>query len=262
MSFKESVLIPLSEYNKLIKCNKEKLSNLPINESQNIAKEFSRGTIFDNDFPSDLKMMLFDQETMKRKNVHPPRLDDSKKYDNLVHFLTEKRQTLANELLTFLEKFSSILSFDANRNIVIDGISRENTDIRKIIFYLMLYESPPITKPLPNYLIEFYEKVINLGYPKSKIPADGWIPLMIENKKNPPVHQSKTKAPSPNVNPENMNVTIKHKRKLKRLQNQSNKPRFIVTRSKKRVLRSGKEIKQKGTGKVDIEQPIIVWLKY
>ena len=164
MSFKESVLIPMSDYKKLLTFKRQQ-------------KNYS-DILHDNDMPVNVKMMLYDQE----QHFKPTKI--MKKYeknDNIYYeYLTSLPPyfiDLGMKLLDFLEqkqKNGSISFQESANGLIVNDHVLPKLSFKRLIE--VLFSTKDITKKDESTFISiFYKILLRLGYDSHEIPATEWL---------------------------------------------------------------------------------------
>ena len=164
MSFKESVLIPLSDYKKLLSFKKQQ-------------KNYS-DILHDNNMPVDVKMMLYDQEQHLRPIKAKRKYEKSNNtyYENLTS-LPPYFIDLGIKLMDFLnqkQKDGSISFQESANGLIVNDHVLPKISLKRLIE--VLFSTKDITKKdETNFINIFYKILLRLGYDSLEIPATEWL---------------------------------------------------------------------------------------
>jgi hypothetical protein len=212
MSFKESIIIPLSLW---------KQCKLPSNLSETTS-DVSEGKksplgdpveILKNpNLSSDVKVALYHQakkhQKTSAKNIsvnqwttsgypHPTTVfqkPSSMQLDHIINSLSEKERPFAVSILGIIHKYPDQVAWNNNGEIIIDGKTIPGTDIVKLFQYIT--KTLIITKqediPLSGEV--FYKKLLEIGVPDSWVRIH--LPKRASNRKKPAVKRITWKKPA------------------------------------------------------------------
>ena len=164
MSFKESVLIPLPDYKKLLSFKKQQ-------------KNYS-DILHDNNMPVDVKMMLYDQEQHLRPIKANRKYEKSNNtyYENLTS-LPPYFIDLGMKLMDFLyqkQKDGSISFQESANGLIVNDHVLPKISLKRLIE--VLFSTKDITKNDETTFINiFYKILLRLGYDSLDIPATEWL---------------------------------------------------------------------------------------
>jgi hypothetical protein len=172
MSFQESIIIPLSMFEKC-KFKEE------VNPEEDILNNES--------MPSDLKMKLLQQERkLKPKKKLQPRKElslidesdkkihpDNKLYNEQIQYIlgkiSRKHQPFISSILHYIKDYSNQISWNKDFDIIIDKLLVNNTNIIDILKLLTKDLIVTADTDIPLGSRKFYDKLIDIGIPKSWI---------------------------------------------------------------------------------------------
>lgn len=152
MSFERSIIIPYKLYQKC---------KLPTTDAGAV-------DILTNDtLPSDTKLKLYDQAVIKTPTSPLLSSPPSKipKGQHILHNIPDKNKPVVNSILDIIKDNESIVNFNDNLEVIIDGHPVPGSNIVNILLYLTGNVPVTSSRDIPKGSEEFYSRLIQLGMP-------------------------------------------------------------------------------------------------
>lgn len=156
MSFRESVIIPLELFKK---CNLQKEDN---------------AILRDVNLPSDVKMKLYNQEKkiekMRTSDKDPePHLQEDHSF--IINAVPLHLQPYVQSILKVINSRKEAIRWNQELEVVIDGKPFSNSNIVDLFKFITKSLVVTADTDLPIAAREFYNKLLEIGIPKSWIKA-------------------------------------------------------------------------------------------